>query len=203
MWRTPAAPGAGYGAIGAGVGAALNPIIDANGDIPPVIETAITTTVGGSVAGALGYNVQGAVTAAENETLNNWFNHLIVQGGFHGPIAVGVAVGPNVTFDVGRLSVETAPDVEVGVVGDVGASIGISGDDNFAGPATINIGLGKYLGIQITPSNTAAWNQLSWYDPSRYINAISAGIGAGVLYVPAIPATISINPTYTPPGAGK
>jgi filamentous hemagglutinin len=81
--------------------------------------------------------------------------------------------------------------------------VGVAGDDKFARPATINVGFGRYLGVQITPSNTAAWNQLPWYDPTRYINAISAGVGAGVPYVPAVPGTISINPMYSPPGTGK
>lgn len=36
----------------------------------------MTTLAGGLIAGALGTNAQGAVTAAENETLNNWLNHV-------------------------------------------------------------------------------------------------------------------------------
>ncbi len=36
----------------------------------------MTTMVSGLVACALGANAQGAATAAENETLNNWLNHL-------------------------------------------------------------------------------------------------------------------------------
>ncbi|WGS45458.1 filamentous hemagglutinin N-terminal domain-containing protein [Burkholderia sp. JSH-S8] len=64
------------GAIGGAVSAGLNPLIDANGNIPPAALTAIETLVSGSVAGALGFNVQGAVTAAQNETQNNWLNHV-------------------------------------------------------------------------------------------------------------------------------
>ncbi|MET3551720.1 DUF6862 domain-containing protein [Burkholderia sp. 567] len=56
--------------------AGLNPIIDGNGNIPPAALAAIETLVSGSVAGALGLNVQDAVTAAQNETLNNWLNHV-------------------------------------------------------------------------------------------------------------------------------
>ncbi|MGN4195268.1 DUF6862 domain-containing protein, partial [Burkholderia gladioli] len=63
------------------VSAGLNPIIDANGNIPPAVLTAIETLVSGSVAGSLGFNVQGAVTAAQNETLNNWLNHVTVLPG--------------------------------------------------------------------------------------------------------------------------
>ncbi|MDR6413177.1 filamentous hemagglutinin, partial [Paraburkholderia terricola] len=68
--------GCAEGAIGGAISAGLNPIIDANGNIPPAALTAIETLVSGSVAGALGFNVQGAVTAAQNETLNNWLNHV-------------------------------------------------------------------------------------------------------------------------------
>lgn len=64
------------GAIGGAVSAGLNPVIDANGNIPPAALAGIETLVSGSVAGALGFNVQGAVTAAQNETLNNWLNHV-------------------------------------------------------------------------------------------------------------------------------
>ncbi|MGN4105475.1 DUF4258 domain-containing protein, partial [Burkholderia gladioli] len=78
-----AAEGSGCsgGAIGGAVSAGINPIIDANGNIPPAVLTAIETLVSGSVAGSLGFNVQGAVTAAQNETLNNWLNHVTVLPG--------------------------------------------------------------------------------------------------------------------------
>ncbi|WP_232463580.1 beta strand repeat-containing protein [Burkholderia ubonensis] len=69
------------GAIGGAVSAGLNPIIDANGNIPPAALTAIETLVSGSVAGALGFNVQGAMTAAQNETQNNWLSHFPAQPG--------------------------------------------------------------------------------------------------------------------------
>ena len=68
--------GCAGGAIGGAVSAGLNPIIDANGNIPAPALTAIETLVSGSVAGALGFNVQGAMTAAQNETLNNYLNHV-------------------------------------------------------------------------------------------------------------------------------
>ncbi|MBN3817369.1 adhesin, partial [Paraburkholderia sp. Se-20369] len=67
--------GCASGAIGGAISAGLNPIIDANGNIPAPVLTAIETLVSGGVAGALGFNVQGTVTAAQNETLNNWLNH--------------------------------------------------------------------------------------------------------------------------------
>jgi len=68
--------GCAGGAIGGAASAAINPIIDANGNIPPAMLAGIETLVSGSVAGALGFNVQGAVTAAQNETFNNWLNHV-------------------------------------------------------------------------------------------------------------------------------
>ncbi|MFP4852645.1 glycohydrolase toxin TNT-related protein [Paraburkholderia sp. BR14264] len=72
--------GCAGGAAGGALSAGLNPVIDANGNIPPAALTAIETLVSGSVAGALGFNVQGAVTAAQNETLNNWLNHVTLVG---------------------------------------------------------------------------------------------------------------------------
>ncbi|WP_366919749.1 DUF6862 domain-containing protein [Burkholderia gladioli] len=41
----------------------------------------IETLVGGGAAAALGFNAQGAATAAQNETLNNWLNHVTVVPG--------------------------------------------------------------------------------------------------------------------------
>lgn len=67
--------GCGGGAIGGAVSAGLNPIINSSGVLPPAVLASIETLVGGSVAGALGFNVQGAVTAAQNETLNNFCEH--------------------------------------------------------------------------------------------------------------------------------
>ncbi|WP_230412883.1 beta strand repeat-containing protein [Paraburkholderia antibiotica] len=72
--------GCAGGAIGGAISAGLNPVIDANGNIPPAALAGIETLVSGSVAGALGFNVQGAVTAAQNETLNNWLNHVTLVG---------------------------------------------------------------------------------------------------------------------------
>ncbi|WP_244127440.1 ribonuclease domain-containing protein [Burkholderia gladioli] len=41
----------------------------------------VETLVGGGAAAALGFNAQGAATAAQNETLNNWLNHVTVLPG--------------------------------------------------------------------------------------------------------------------------
>jgi filamentous hemagglutinin len=64
------------GAIGGAVGAFLNPNIDPNGNIPAPLENAFTTIASTLIAGALGANVQGAAMAAQNETQNNWLNHV-------------------------------------------------------------------------------------------------------------------------------
>ena len=50
--------------------------MDANGNIPAPLDVAMTTMVGGLLAGVAGANAQGAATAAENETLNNWLSHV-------------------------------------------------------------------------------------------------------------------------------
>uniref|UniRef100_UPI003BEF28AF two-partner secretion domain-containing protein n=1 Tax=Burkholderia arboris TaxID=488730 RepID=UPI003BEF28AF len=67
--------GCGGGALGGAASAALNPVIDPNGTMPPVVLAAVETLVSGGLAEALGVNSQGAMTAAQNETLNNWLNH--------------------------------------------------------------------------------------------------------------------------------
>jgi filamentous hemagglutinin len=68
--------GCAGGAIGGAVGAFLNPNIDPNGSIPAPLENAFTTIASTLIAGALGANVQGAAMAAQNETQNNYLNHL-------------------------------------------------------------------------------------------------------------------------------
>ena len=59
--------------------AGLNPILDPTGGIPPAVLAGIETALSGSGAEALGLNAQGAVSAAQNETLNNYLNHLQVS----------------------------------------------------------------------------------------------------------------------------
>lgn len=73
--------GCGGGAIGGAASAALNPLVDSalGGNTPPAVLVAMSMLAGGGIAGALGYNVQGATTAAENETLNNYLDHRQVQ----------------------------------------------------------------------------------------------------------------------------
>lgn len=66
--------GCASGAVGGAASAALNPVIDSNGNMPPAVLAAVETLVSGSLADAIGINVQGAMTAAQNETLNNYLN---------------------------------------------------------------------------------------------------------------------------------
>jgi hypothetical protein len=72
----------------------LNPIINSSGNLPPAVLAGIETLVSGGVAGALGFNVQGAVTAAQNETLNNFCEHNSCGRAL---AAVGAVVGGAVT----------------------------------------------------------------------------------------------------------
>jgi filamentous hemagglutinin len=71
--------GCAAGAIGGAASAVLNPIVDANGGMSAAAETALSMLAAGALAEALGQNGVGAATAAENETLNNYLNHLQVQ----------------------------------------------------------------------------------------------------------------------------
>ena len=76
---------AGYGAIGGAASAAISPLVigqlDPTGAPPTPEQAAITTAIamlaGGGLAGALGQNVTGAATAAENEALNNALKHVL------------------------------------------------------------------------------------------------------------------------------
>ncbi len=134
--------------------------------------------------------------------LNNGPNSgasLTIQGGFHLPISPGIATGPNVTWDPIAGTLVTKPDVALGTIADFGGSFSISGDPRYSSPATINIGLGKYLGVQFVPSNATASYEKDWYDPSRYLNGFGAGVGAAV----AAPVTATVDPTYVSPTPQK
>ena len=83
MLRTRVASGAGYGAIGGAASAALSPdvvkAIDPTGvPLDPGQQAALAafaTLAGGGLAGLAGVNVNGAMTAAQNEALNNTGGH--------------------------------------------------------------------------------------------------------------------------------
>ncbi|WP_186099638.1 DUF637 domain-containing protein [Burkholderia gladioli] len=120
--------GCAGGAIGGAISAGLNPIINSSGALPPVALAAVETLVSGSVAGALGFNVQGAVTAAQNETLNNFCEHnscgraLAAVGA---AIGGGAAAAGSVVADAatGGLNVVATP-AEVAAGATVGAAVG-------------------------------------------------------------------------------
>ncbi|WP_244136727.1 filamentous hemagglutinin N-terminal domain-containing protein [Burkholderia vietnamiensis] len=120
--------GCGGGAIGGAVSAGLNPIINSSGALPPAALAAVETLVSGSVAGALGFNVQGAVTAAQNETLNNFCEYnscgraLAAVGA---AVGGGVAAAGSVVVDAatGGLNVVATP-AEVAGGATVGAVVG-------------------------------------------------------------------------------
>jgi filamentous hemagglutinin len=118
-----------------------------------------------------------------------------VQAGFHVPISPGVAVGPNFSYTPIDGSASVKPDIAIGSLGDFGASISFSGDSRYSGPTSVGVGIGKYLGVQVTPSNVTAWQEKSWVDPTRYVNGVSVGIGAGV----STPVNASLDPTYQSP----
>jgi filamentous hemagglutinin len=147
--------------------------------------------------------VNGCVTAECAAGLSNsdYRNNpnVTVQAGFHIPISAGVAIGPNFSYTANDGSVSIKPDIALGSLGDIGVNAGIYGDSRYSGPSVINFGLGKYLGVQITPSNVTAWNEKSWSDATRYVNGLSAGIGAGF----ATPVSTTIDPTYQSPGQKK
>lgn len=105
----------------------MNPIINSSGNLPPAVLAGIETLVSGGVAGALGFNVQGAVTAAQNETLNNFCEHNSCGRAL---AAVGAVVGGAVTaagslVDVaaGGLNIAATP-AEVAVGSAAGAAVG-------------------------------------------------------------------------------
>ncbi|ABE30118.1 hemagluttinin repeat family protein [Paraburkholderia xenovorans LB400] len=118
-----------------------------------------------------------------------------VQAGFHVPVSPGIAVGPNFSYTPSDGSASLKPDVTIGSLGDFGASINFSGDSRYSGPTSVGVGIGKYFGVQVVPSNVTAWQEKSWYDATRYINGVSVGIGAGF----STPVNASVDPTYQSP----
>jgi hypothetical protein len=111
-----AAEGSGCagGAIGGAVSAGLNPIINSSGNLSPAALAAVETLVSGSVAGALGLNVQGAVTAAQNETLNNFCEHNSC-GKWLTAVANNVSNALNAGADVPAMESAAGTDVLAGI----------------------------------------------------------------------------------------
>jgi RHS repeat-associated protein len=120
-------------------------------------------------------------------------------GGFHLPISLGIAVGPQFGSTaygwsenpmVPLTSDPPKMDWEVGAIADIGVTAGISDISNTHGacaaPVSLNFGLGRYGGIQITPR--VSQDKSKWFfDPTRYIDGISFGLGIGL----ALPVTAS------------
>jgi len=179
--------GCASGAIGGAVSAGLNPLIDANGNIPPAALTAIETLVSGSVAGVLGLNVQGAVTAAQNETLNNWAAHIgfsgsVTLGGLTYAGGVGVAADGNGNFGwYTAFNQKNIPGVGFGGSGSIGVSAGSYPGAgtimDLGGPfntASFGAGLGPYGGFDVYQDPTKApWN------PTSYGGGFTFGLGLG------------------------
>ncbi|MDR0275842.1 MAG: hypothetical protein LBI48_11010, partial [Burkholderiaceae bacterium] len=120
--------------------------------------------------------------------------------GFHLPVSPGVAVGPQAGSTAHGWSdnpftpLTADPikiDAEAGAIADIGVTAGFSDISNTNGacaaPFPINIGLGRFgTGIQITPRTSQ--DESKWFfDPTRYIDGISFGLGVGI----ALPVTVS------------
>ncbi|WP_231337633.1 two-partner secretion domain-containing protein [Paraburkholderia sprentiae] len=106
--------GCAGGAVGGAVSAGLNPIINSSGNLSPAALAAVETLVSGSVAGALGLNVQGAVTAAQNETLNNFCEHNSC-GKWLTAVANNVSNALNSGADVPAMESAAGTDVLAGI----------------------------------------------------------------------------------------
>ncbi|WP_347237467.1 hemagglutinin repeat-containing protein [Paraburkholderia sp. BL17N1] len=158
---------------------ATGPRIDAAGPFTPAVNGCITAEC--------------AAGLSNSDPRNN--PDVSVQAGFHLPLSPGIAVGPNFSYSPSDGLASLKPDIALGSLGDLGANISFSGDPRFSGPTSIGVGIGKYFGVQVTPSNVTAWQEKSWYDATRYINGVSIGIGAGF----STPINASVDPTYQSP----
>jgi len=118
------------------------------------------------------------------------------SAGYHVPSSTpGVAEGPQVSSHISDFtenpiqaltSDPVTDDSEYGAIADIGVSAGLgdfSGTGGECAGKVINIGVGKYGGLQITLRKY--WTQ-TW-DPLKWIDGISVGLGLGI----ASPVTIS------------
>ena len=120
------------------------------------------------------------------------------SAGFHIPLSPGIAVGPIYSSSVKKypanpfnplVSNPTQTDVAAGVIADVGVTAGVSDLSNSGGRCsgyTVNIGSGRYGGAQITLRKSQD-KKLSIFNPLRYIDGISIGLGVGI----ASPVSVS------------
>ena len=123
---------------------------------------------------------------------------LTYSGGLHvpsgpWPVAVGGSANSELVrpFDAsGKLEGRgVTPEATAGVWGDIGVSAGVgdlSGTGNQAGPV-IGLGLGRYGGVQITIRNEIDPSR-GWYDPLRYIDGASVGLGLAI----GLPVTVTV-----------
>lgn len=78
-------------------------------------------------------------------------------------------------------SLNRTSEAVAGTFLDIGFSVGvadISGEGSQAGPS-INFGIGKYVGVQITLRNDFDPNRI-WINPFKYLDGVSVGLGLGV-----------------------
>ncbi|WP_313695999.1 hemagglutinin repeat-containing protein, partial [Achromobacter mucicolens] len=122
--------------------------------------------------------------------------NFIFQGAFHLPASPGVGAGYAASWNKG--SFDLKPDYMVGGVFDIGLSAGIYGDPQYSGPIVFNFGAGAFS-MQVTPSNPMAWDEKSWYVPSRYVNGVGVGVGVGKV----LPINVTVDPTYRSGGGEK
>lgn len=116
---------------------------------------------------------------------------LTFSTGLHVPISPGVAVGPVASSSIqnysqnpnGPLTANPVnTDVALGVIADAGVNVGISDISGTGGKCagtTINLGAGRYAGAQITFRQSQD-QSLSIFNPARYIDGISIGLGIGI-----------------------
>jgi filamentous hemagglutinin len=137
-----------------------------------------------------------SATARNWNTVTNGLADLALSAGFHVPISPGIAVGPTVAasarkfFDNvvnGKGAPLTADGLSIDwaapVIADIGVAAGISDLSGTGGacaaPFSINFGLGTRGGVQIVPRKNIDKCK-PWWDPSRYIDSFSLGIGIGL-----------------------
>ena len=111
----------------------------------------------------------------------------IFNAGGHVPIVPGFASGGyNIssekvdpyTSNASWVANDPIAEAVVGSMADIGVNAGIadlSGTGGKCAGGTINIGVGRYSGIQITLRK-----DLQWYRPSTWIDAVTVGLGLGV-----------------------
>jgi RHS repeat-associated protein len=126
---------------------------------------------------------------------------LTFSAGFHVPIAPGVAVGPTFSStSIGYFTAQqptpglsglqplpTTIEFALGLIADIGANVGVTGLSNSAGhcaaPFSVNLGLGKYFGIQVIPRTELDLSK-SIFNPIRYFDAVSVGFGPPAFALP-------------------